>query len=230
MSETDLAIKVINSLFDRIGIGGPARIEGVVKNSNGEPISEVIVGLGGIQNTTTISGKFIIDNVPIGQQTISLEYKGKIVNNVDQIYVKKGLHITLELTIPGHLLEKELPKEITQSSPSSIGVSNTPNLGATVAVQDNKPIPPSPKLSVSNNLPTNDNKSNNTCWCGCGESTKIGSRFRPGHDAKLHGQMRRANKDGTLNTFIDAHEHAVDIRSNLENLFGGEYGSKIQTN
>jgi hypothetical protein len=30
----------------------------------------------------------------------------------------------------------------------------------------------------------------NKCWCGCGSETK--SRFVPGHDAKFHGQAKRA--------------------------------------
>ena len=34
------------------------------------------------------------------------------------------------------------------------------------------------------------------CWCGCGEDTS-GSKFKPGHDARFHGRIKRL-KRGTL--------------------------------
>ncbi len=32
--------------------------------------------------------------------------------------------------------------------------------------------------------------SRRSCLCGCGEATR-GGRFRPGHDARLHGELKR---------------------------------------
>lgn len=34
------------------------------------------------------------------------------------------------------------------------------------------------------------------CECGCGETTRGGSRFRPGHDMRLKSVLRKAAKDG----------------------------------
>lgn len=34
------------------------------------------------------------------------------------------------------------------------------------------------------------------CTCGCGETTAARSRFRPGHDQRLQGQLARAHYDG----------------------------------
>lgn len=31
------------------------------------------------------------------------------------------------------------------------------------------------------------------CTCGCGEETRAKSRFRPGHDQRLKGQLKRAH-------------------------------------
>jgi len=37
------------------------------------------------------------------------------------------------------------------------------------------------------------------CECGCGAITRRGSRFLPGHDAKLKSKLRKATKKGNAN-------------------------------
>lgn len=37
------------------------------------------------------------------------------------------------------------------------------------------------------------------CECGCGEMTRRGSKFRPGHDMKLKSKLRKAAEKGNAN-------------------------------
>lgn len=41
------------------------------------------------------------------------------------------------------------------------------------------------------------------CTCGCGEPTKPKSRFRPGHDQRMKGQLKRAHQADTKVTLVE---------------------------
>lgn len=102
MALEDLAGKILDELIR------PFRstiIQGIVKNSVGIPMSGVTVVIGGKKNETAHTGKFIINDPQIGPQNVDLVYKGKDIRKVDQIDVKKGTEINLELIIPKHLLD-----------------------------------------------------------------------------------------------------------------------------
>ena len=74
------------------------------------------------------------------------------------------------------------------------------------------------------------------CPCGCGEANKAGSRFRPGHDARVKGMISRVDKDMAVEGFRfpgdlikAATEHAEHLHvANYDAAFILEMNKKLQ--
>ena len=75
-----------------------------------------------------------------------------------------------------------------------------------------------------------------TCPCGCGEANKPGSRFRPGHDARVKGMISRVDKDTAVEGFRfpsdlikAANEHAEHLHvATYDAAFILEMNKKLQ--
>ncbi len=80
------------------------------------------------------------------------------------------------------------PSTFSSPSVSPIPPAST-SLGASQMVQPNPALPPIRIRRSTTRLP-----STGTCQCGCGLPTK--AMFKPGHDAKLKGQLKRRAKRG----------------------------------
>ena len=59
------------------------------------------------------------------------------------------------------------------------------------------------------------------CTCGCG--LEGSGRFRPGHDARLHGRIKRA-KEERLNWAELSEAEAAAVKANLDKTLHGSFG------
>jgi len=58
--------------------------------------------------------------------------------------------------------------------------------------QEGTDVPPQPTSRISKDDATQE------CWCGCQQRTSPGCRFRPGHDQRAKGIIKRAVRDGKV--------------------------------
>jgi hypothetical protein len=58
-------------------------------------------------------------------------------------------------------------------------------------------IPPQPTSRISKDDATQE------CWCGCGEQTKPHRRWKPGHDQRAKGSIKRAVAAGKVDELSD---------------------------
>lgn len=54
------------------------------------------------------------------------------------------------------------------------------------------------------------------CWCGCGERTKPNRRWRPGHDQRAKGIIKRAVREGKLDELTDRQRDYAEERNLIE--------------
>lgn len=81
------------------------------------------------------------------------------------------------------LAKKEIsPESHAAVHEGSLSLEEARNLG-----RDTGPdTPPKPESRISKDDATQE------CWCGCGEWTKPNRRWRPGHDQRAKGIIKRA--------------------------------------
>lgn len=75
-------------------------IEGIVRSPDGTPLQGVTVALGAEEDTTTHSGRFIIETAQTGRLAISLAWGTKTLEQADQLYIQKGQKLQIELGLP----------------------------------------------------------------------------------------------------------------------------------
>ena len=63
--------------------------------------------------------------------------------------------------------------------------------------QDRRNAPPQPISRISKDDATQE------CWCGCGEQTKPHRRWKPGHDQRAKGSIKRAVAAGKVDELSD---------------------------
>ncbi len=54
------------------------------------------------------------------------------------------------------------------------------------------------------------------CWCSCGERTNPGRRFKPGHDARAKGIIKRAVRAGEIESLTENQRAYADERNLIE--------------
>jgi hypothetical protein len=67
-----------------------------------------------------------------------------------------------------------------------------PRSTSTDDTQDGTDMPPQPVSRLSKNDTTQE------CWCGCKQLTSPNRRWRPGHDQRAKGTIKRAVKEGKV--------------------------------
>ncbi len=77
-------------------------------------------------------------------------------------------------------------------TPRSAGAED--RRGGAQALQD---TPPQPISRIYKNDTTQE------CWCGCEQLTSSGKRWRPGHDQRAKGLIKRAVKEGKAGELPD---------------------------
>jgi hypothetical protein len=63
-------------------------------------------------------------------------------------------------------------------------------ISRSASAQDDAHTPPQPTSRISKHDTTQE------CWCGCQELTSPNRRWKPGHDQRAKGIIRRAVKEG----------------------------------
>jgi hypothetical protein len=82
----------------------------------------------------------------------------------------------------------------TPEGRSGPGTAGTTARGASGDAPD---TPPQPASRISKD------DTRQFCWCGCEQLTSPGKRWRPGHDQRAKGVIKRAVKEGKLEELSD---------------------------
>ena len=117
----------------------------------------------------------------------------RLISRASHRAVHEG-HITL-------VKAKELgrdrgPDDTGRASSGREGATERPPEGRE-RPQDRRNAPPQPNSRISKDDTTQE------CWCGCSQRTSPGRRFRPGHDKRAEGIIKRAVTAGKVDELPD---------------------------
>jgi hypothetical protein len=103
---------------------------------------------------------------------------------------------TLTLAQARELGRDRGPHDTGQASSGREGATERPPEGRE-RPQEGTEIPPQPASRISKDDATQE------CWCGCRQRTSPGRRFRPGHDQRAKGIIKRAVAAGRGDNLSD---------------------------
>jgi hypothetical protein len=98
---------------------------------------------------------------------------------------------------------RKIERERAPDAPTSRGGQDEARTGPRSAREDRErpqegtEIPPQPTSRISKDDATQE------CWCGCGEQTKPHRRWKPGHDQRAKGSIKRAVAAGKVDELSD---------------------------